>query len=159
EAPARIPGIRFVGPVMREEVLKVAPSSGEHLLVYFSRSQEFTPAVEQALHDANVPARIYGTTRRGLDRKLQYKSLGNLPFLEDLAGCRAVLGTTGNQLLGEVIHFRKPMLAIPIDCMEQQLNARQLELLGVGEVISPRRLSGVRLRQFLAKESEFVERF
>lgn len=159
EAPARIPGIRFVGPVMREEITHVSPSRGEHLLVYFSKADEFTPAIEQALHDANFPARVYGTTRRGLDRRLQYKPLGNLPFLEDLASCRAVFGTTGNQLLGEVIHFRKPMLAVPIACMEQQLNARQLELLGVGEVIAPRRVTGQRLRQFLAREDEFVGRF
>lgn len=159
EAPARVTGICSVGAVMRQEVMHVSPSRGEHLLVYFSKPEEFTPAIEQALHESGCPARIYGTTRRGLDRQLQFKPLGNLPFLEDLAGCRAVFGTTGNQLLGEVMYFRKPMLAVPIDCMEQRINAYQLELLGVGEILAPRQVTGARLKQFLAREAEFVSRF
>src|SRR5262249_35844208 len=125
---------RVVGPVMREEVTRVASSRGEHLLVYFSKPDEFTPAIEQALHEAGCPARIYVAGRcgqSGTRGALEFKPLANLPFLQDLATCRAVLGTTGNQLLGEVFYFRKPMLALPINCMEQRLNARQLERLGV----------------------------
>jgi uncharacterized protein (TIGR00661 family) len=159
EAPAKMPGICSVGAVMRPEVLSVTPTRGEHLLVYFSKPEEFTPAVELALHECGRSARIYGTSRRGLDRQLQYKPLGNLPFLEDLASCRAVFGTTGNQLLGEVIHFRKPMLAVPINCLEQRLNALQLERLGVGEVIKSRQVTGSRIKRFLAREPEFTGRF
>ncbi len=159
EAPARVEGIFSVGAVMRQEVLQVSASRGDHWLVYFSKPEEFTPAIEQALHESGCPARVYGTTRRGLDRQIQFKPLGNLPFLEDLASCRAVFGTTGNQLLGEVIHFRKPMLAVPIDCMEQRINARQLELLGVGEVLTPRQVTGMRLRDFLVRERDYASHF
>jgi len=152
-APAKGPHVHFVGPVIRREVMEHEPTCGEYLLTYISKEAEYTPRVEQALLEAGCPVRLYGTSRRGLYGRIEYKPLANLSFIEDLAGCRAVFGTTGNQLLSEVIHFRKPMLCMPIDCMEQRINADELKRLGVAEVVSPKHVTGRVIRAFWAREA------
>ncbi len=158
-APAQRDGVTVVGPVIRREVRSVAPARGPHLLAYFSKGeQEYTPQVERALLGLDVPVRVYGTQRRGLHDNVQYKPLCNLAFIEDLASCRAVFATTGNQLIGEVLFFGKPLLGMPIDCLEQRLNAAQIERLGIGLRIARRAVTAERLRAFLAREAELAAR-
>lgn len=79
-------------------------------------------------------------------------------FVNDLASCRAVIATTGNQLLGEVIHYRKPMLCLPIDCMEQRINAAELAAMGGGVVAEAETMTPEVLREFLSREAEFAAR-
>ena len=155
-APPRRPGVVVVGPVIRDEVRRIEPTDGDHLLVYISRGQnEYTPKFEQALLSYDGPVRIYGTPRRGLQENLQFKPIANLPFLEDLASCRAVISTTGNQLSGEVMYFGKPMLGMPIACLEQRLNAYQLEKNGTGMYVPAGKVDADVLRRFLSREDEF----
>jgi uncharacterized protein (TIGR00661 family) len=82
--------------------------------------------------------------------------LSNLPFLEDLASCRAVLSTAGNQLMGEAIYLGKPVLVVPEHCVEQRLNAAAVERLGIGLRTTPRRLTTARIRAFLDRHDEFA---
>lgn len=155
-APARRTGVRVVGPVIREEVRRTEPHRGDYLLVYLSTgSAEFTPRVERALLELDIPVRVYGTPRRGLQGNIHFKPLANLPFIEDLARCRAVFATTGNQLLGEVLYFGKPILGMPINCIEQRLNAHQIEKRGIGRQIRRRSVSSAAIRKFLADEEIF----
>jgi uncharacterized protein (TIGR00661 family) len=156
DAKPRQPGVCSVGPVIREEVRRIQPSRGQHLLVYVSKGEhEFTPEIEQALLGQDCPVKVYGTHRRGLQGNLQFKPFANLPFLEDLASARAVFATTGNQLCGEVIHFGKAMLGMPIDCLEQRINADQIERMGVGIQVPRGQVTAERIRRFLAREEEF----
>jgi UDP:flavonoid glycosyltransferase YjiC (YdhE family) len=69
---------------------------------------------------------------RGVDDNLDFRAPSVDGFVRDLAGCRAVLSTAGNQLIGEAIHFGKPVLAMPEDAFEQRLNAFMIERMGVG---------------------------
>jgi len=159
-AAPRRDGVRIVGPAMRPEVLRRQPTRGEHLLAYFSIAEhEYTPRVEEALQGAGCPVIVYGVSRQGRDGNIAYKPIANLPFLEDLASCRAVFGTTGNQLLGEVIYFRKPMLGMPINCLEQRLNAAQLSRLGIGRVVKQSQVSAALIRDFLAQEGAYAKNF
>ncbi|MCO6435811.1 MAG: hypothetical protein J5J06_01840 [Phycisphaerae bacterium] len=156
-APARRPGVCVVGPVIRTEVRQTEPTRGDYLLVYLSTgSAEFTPRVEKALLGLDVPVKVYGTPRRGLQGNIQFKPLANLPFIEDLAGCRAVFATTGNQLMGEVLYFGKPILGMPINCIEQRLNAHQIDKLGIGRQVKRRHVSATVIREFLADEEKFL---
>ncbi len=159
DAPTRRPGIQMVGAVIRPEVLRMAATRGDYLLAYVSKPDEFTPQVENALRSAGCPIRIYGTPRRGMDGTLEFKEIANLPFIEDLAGCRGVIATTGNQLCGEVVHFRKPMLGTPMACLEQRLNADAIERMGVGMQVPPRRVTAAVVQRFLAREAEFAASF
>lgn len=153
----RYAGVSIVGPILRDEVAQVSPERGDYLLVYFNKGEhQFQPNVEAALKAVNCPMRVYGTTREGRDGHLEYRPRGNLPFLQDLAGCRAVLSTAGNQLLGESIHFRKPVFAVPEDCYEQRLNALMIERLGVGKAGQFETLNADDINDFLLTEPRYL---
>ena len=47
----------------------------------------------------------------------------------------------GNVLIGEAIHFGKPILALPEDAFEQRLNAYMIERMGVGMRAEMKRLT------------------
>ncbi len=150
--------VRVIGPLLRDEVLNAQPMRGEHLLVYFNKGQyQFTPEVEAALHAANLPILIYGTPRRGIDRKLHFKPMSNMPFVEDMATCRAIISTAGNQLVGEAVHLGKPMLVMPEACVEQRLNGTSLSRMGLGMMLDPDELSADRIHSFLANEAMYLE--
>lgn len=130
-------GIEFCGPMIRDEVLAAQPSYGDYLLAYFNKGEhQFLPHVEKALQAMPLPVVVYGAGREGEDGNLLFKKPGNLPFIKDLAGCRAVLSTAGNQLIGEAIHFRKPLLVVPEEAFEQQLNTYMVRRLGIGRETS-----------------------
>lgn len=151
--------VRIVGPSIRKEVRAIEPTRGEHLLVYINRGkEEFTPQVEAALKAQRVPIRVYGAPRSGLDRHIDYKPIASQPFIEDLASCRAVLATAGNQLLGEIRYFGKPVLAMPQDCLEQRINAYQIESMGQGMHVARGKLTAEILGRFLDREAEFRSR-
>lgn len=151
-------GVRVIGPVIRPEARALKPTVGDHLLAYFSIGEkEFDARVEQALRQAGVPVRIYGAPRTGSDGNLTFKPIANRPFLEDFASCRAILGTTGNQLLSEALHFGKPVLGLPIDCLEQRINAAAVERLGIGWSRRREDLSGDLIQSFLERAPRFRE--
>ena len=151
-APVTEPGVKLVGPLLRPEVHSVEATDGDHLLVYLNKgAHQFTPPVRAALASLDIPVRIYGVGPQPAAGNLTFRSLSNVPFLEDLASCRAVFSTAGNQLVGEAMHFGKPMLAMPEDTVEQRLNGAAIERLGVGmKVDRPKICAGV-FEEFLAK--------
>ena len=125
--------------------------------MYLNRGRhQFTPRVERALREVNLPMRVYGTPRQGTEGKLSFRPLSNLPFLEDLAGCRAVVSTAGNQLVGEALHLRKPMLVMPEDSVEQRLNAAALAQMGIGMRVRDRDFSAAVIRDFLGNEATYL---
>ncbi|MCB9850984.1 MAG: hypothetical protein H6817_09815 [Phycisphaerales bacterium] len=151
DAAPRRAGVKRVGAVIRDDVLKMTPTAGDHLLAYINKGEyEFTPAVEQALRAQDCPVFVYGVPRTGTDGNLTFKPISKQAFLDDLASCRAVYATCGNQLIGEVMHFGKPMLGTPMACHEQRLNAHQIERLGFGRRVPRGGISVELLRNFLA---------
>jgi uncharacterized protein (TIGR00661 family) len=156
-APARFPGARVVGPLPRQAVRELTPRAGDHLLAYFNRGDyQLSEPILQTLQAVGCPVHIYGTSRRGRLGRLSFLPPSGLPFLEDLAACRAVVSTAGNQLVGEALYLQKPLLVMPERCVEQRLNAAAVERLGIGIRLSPRRLSAERIRDFLQRRDEFV---
>lgn len=148
--------VRVVGPSIRKEVRAIEPTIGDHLLVYINRGkEEFTPQVEAALKAQNIPIRVYGAPKTGTEGHIEYKPIANQPFIEDLASARAVMATAGNQLLGEVRYFGKPVLAMPQDCLEQRINAYQVEKMGQGVHVPRGKLTPDKLRRFLEQEEAF----
>ncbi len=149
--------VAFVGPLPRQAVRELAPSQGDHLLVYFNRGDDqLSPAILQALEGAGCPVHLYGSSRRGRHGPISFLPTSNLPFLEDLAACRAVLSTAGNQLVGEAIHLGKPVLVVPERCVEQRLNAAAVQRMGIGMCLQPRQLTAQRVREFLARGPEYI---
>lgn len=157
-AEPRWPRVRVIGPLLRDEVLGATPTRGEHLLVYFNKgAYQFKPNIEHALRAADLPCRIYGTARRGVEGKLSFLPMGNAGFVEDMASCRAIISTAGNQLVGEAVHLGKPMLVMPEDCVEQRLNASSLERRKFGMRVWQRGFSVDVLQKFLAREETYLK--
>lgn len=151
-APLRRSDTVRIGPVLREEVLAIDASNAGHVLVYLNKGRhQWTPALRDALQQLRRPVVIYGTPHVGQDGYLQFEPLGTHTFLRHLASCEALISTAGHQLLSEAIYYRKPVLAIPEDVVEQRLNATELERMGIGEQGDLYRLTHERIEAFLAR--------
>src|SRR5262249_52384362 len=138
------------------EVRAMRPSSGDYLLVYFNRGHDqFHEGILRTFHELDCPVRIYGTPRRGRVGQLTFLPPSNIPFLEDLAGCRAVISTAGNQLVGEALQFEKPVLVFPEHCAEQRMNALAVERLGIGMRATFRQFTTAKIQSFLGRLDEF----
>ncbi|MFT4045143.1 MAG: glycosyltransferase family protein [Solimonas sp.] len=128
------PQVQLVGPMLRDEVLAATPHEGDYLLAYFNKGEhQYLPHIDRALRELDCKVRVYGTGLRGDSENLEFRAPSVAGFVSDLAGCRAVLSTAGNQLIGEAIHFGKPVLALPEPAFEQRLNAHMIERMGVGQ--------------------------
>jgi uncharacterized protein (TIGR00661 family) len=150
--PVRSPDVKVVGPLLRAAVREWSPHDGNYLLAYFNQGKDqLRPAILQALAGAGVPVHVYGSKEQGQHGPLIFLPFSNLPFLEDLAGCRAVISTAGNQLIGEALYLGKPVCVMPETCVEQRLNAAAVERLGIGVRVSARDFSSARLRMFLSQ--------
>jgi uncharacterized protein (TIGR00661 family) len=125
--------IRVVGPILREEVHGLRSTDGQYLLVYLNKgAHQYGARLDEALRFSDMPVVVYGTPWCGRSENLEFRAPGTADFLRDLAGCSGVISTAGNQLLGEALHFCKPVLALPEDAFEQRLNAALVERLGIG---------------------------
>lgn len=150
--------VEVIPPLLRDEVHQILPSRGEHLLVYLNQGNvQLTPLLLRALGKAGAPVKLYGTDRTGQAGAISYQPPSNRGFLEDLASCRAVVSTAGNQLVGEALRFGKPLLVMPETTVEQGLNARAIANLGLGEVVEFRQLSAERIRSFLDRSEGYAE--
>lgn len=155
-ATSKNPLVRVVGAVIRDEVRQATPRDGEHLLVYVNKGQHFyTQYLDNLLQVLEIPVYVYGAPKTGEQRNVCYKPLANQPFIDDLASCRALVSTAGNQLCGEALYLGKPILVTPMDCLEQRLNAKQIEKLGAGMSVSEGRLTKEMLSRFLERVEEF----
>jgi uncharacterized protein (TIGR00661 family) len=150
DAPARRPGVVFVPTLLRAEVRAAVPSGGEHLLVYLNRARnQLTARLERELQLLGVPSIVYGGRPPGTVGLITYRRIDPKAFVADLASCRAVLSTAGNQLVGEAMHLGKAMLVAPDDSTEQHVNAVAVERLGVGRWVPRQALDHTLLQAFL----------
>ena len=156
----RRPGVCVVGPVLREAVHKAQPERGDYLLAYMSNGHvNFTQRVINALKGLSVPVVVYGAGREGVEGNLDFRPPSNTRFVDDLARCRAVFSTAGNQLISETMHFRKPLLVLPEDSFEQRLNAAAIDRMQIGVRTSQTQVSTRQIEAFWANEPHYVESF
>lgn len=157
-AQPRSNNVSVIGPLLRNQVRNVRPTSGSHVLAYFnSGASQLTPPVLAALGNAGVEILLYGAHCSGSLGSIHFRPRGDEAFLRDLASCRAVISTAGNQLVGEAMEYGKPVLAIPESSVEQHMNAAAIARLGVGEWLEPDQLTSDRIRAFLQAAPEYAE--
>jgi uncharacterized protein (TIGR00661 family) len=120
-----------VGVLIRPELLRVRPERGRHLVVYLRRFAP--PHLMSALERCGREVRVYGLGTRPAQGRMRFLAINERHFIEDLATCDAVVSTAGNQLVGEALHVRKPVLALPEPRnFEQSVNGHFLEHSGAG---------------------------
>lgn len=150
------PNTSLVGPMLREEVKRLSPRTGDFLLAYFNKGEhQYLPHIDRALKLLDMPVVVYGTPLRGQVENLDFRAPSNEWFVHDLANCQAVLSTAGNQLIGEAIHFGKPILALPEQAFEQRLNAHMIERMGVGMRAELGSLTPSDIDRFLAQHAYY----
>ncbi|MAA75672.1 MAG: hypothetical protein CMN28_13305 [Salinisphaeraceae bacterium] len=156
EARPRMPGVTLVGTILRDNVLAARPSNQDYLLAYFNKGgHQFSTRLETVLRASGERIIVYGVNRRGISGNLTFKAPSNDGFVQDLAHCKGLIATSGNQLLSEALHLGKPVLTLPEDVVEQRLNARAVTRMGVGLQGSLTRLDLSLLGEFAARLDEF----
>jgi len=144
----------FFPPILRKEVLALQPRKEEHILVYLTRG--FESFLEKLRWFTRERFLVYGYDRKGEDGPIAYKAFSKDGFLDDLATCKAVMGTAGFTLMTESMYLRKPYLALPMrGQFEQELNGFLLARLNYG--INLRRVNRTAIGDFLYRLPDFTE--
>jgi uncharacterized protein (TIGR00661 family) len=140
-------GTTWIGTLIRPELVRLKPQRGSYLLAYMRR--ETSPHTLAALAACGREVRLYGLGERPRQGSLRFFAIDERRFLDDLGGCAAVVSTAGNQLVGEALYLRKPLLVLPEALnFEQAVNAYFLEQSGAGWAEGSR-LTTARLGAFL----------
>jgi uncharacterized protein (TIGR00661 family) len=142
-----------IGVLLRPEVASATPRLGTHLVSYGRRTM--TEPVLEVLARSGLDIRVYGCGARPARGKLTFHAVSEVGFLEDLAGCCALVSTAGNQLVGEALCLGKPVLALPEpNNFEQAINAHFLEASGAGATVPMSAFGPADLQRFLARLEE-----
>jgi len=140
--------VEQIGVLLRPEILQAKPEQGGHIVAYLRRSVPMN--VYDALAECGCETHIYGLGARPARGSLRFFEVDAYRFVEDLAASRALISTAGNQLVGEALYLRKPVLAMPErGNYEQHINAHFLEQCGGGMTCSMDTFSGLTARRFL----------
>lgn len=122
----------LVPPILRPEVLALAPTRGTHVLVYQSATTQQN-LIAQLQQLPGQEFRVYGFNKEENHGNVQLRAFSEQGFLQDLASARAVVTNGGFSLISEAVYLRKPICAVPIPAQfEQFLNAAEVEKLGYG---------------------------
>ena len=142
----------IVGPILRPEVMALAPTSGDHVLVY----QTAVATAELIAALRAIPEQRFVVYARNLgeaDRveNVTIRAFDEQRFLEDLASARAVITNGGYTLMSEALYLGKPILSMPLRHQgEQELNAAYLDELGLGFAMPG--LDVERIRRFVTAQ-------
>jgi uncharacterized protein (TIGR00661 family) len=146
--------VTSVGVMLRRELKYARPSDERHLLVYLRRFAP--PRLMAALRRCGRKVIVYGLGERQRDGNLYYSEVNEIGFLDDLINCHALISNAGNQLVGEALSMRKPVLAIPEEGnFEQAVNGHFLEKSGYGVCRDAIGFTDGDLNQFLERVPSF----
>jgi uncharacterized protein (TIGR00661 family) len=137
-----------VGPLLRREIVRAEPHSGDYVVSYLRRHTPFS-AVD-AIAACGLPVRVYGLGARDATGTVSFHAIDDARFVDDLAGCRAVIAAAGNQLIGEALHLGKPLFVLPERAhAEQLMNAHFLSGMGCGAFSLLEEVDRSRVRDFV----------
>ncbi len=143
------PVYQRVNTLLRDRLAALKPTAGDHVLLY-GRGEL---GKRMARIAGTVPERFiaYGCNGQPADN-IEHKQISYDEFAADLASCKAVVSTGGQQLIGEASYFGKPLLVVPIPKQhEQEINARYVRQERIGDFCPIGRLSADRIREFLGR--------
>jgi uncharacterized protein (TIGR00661 family) len=122
--------VRFVSPIIQREIRKLEPHRGGHIFVYLTKPNARLEAIMRSMDERFI---VYCNNRVGEDGNISYRAQGGT-YLSDLAGCKAIIATTGFSLIADSIFLKKPYFGVPLlGQFEQTHNARFLSDSGLGE--------------------------
>lgn len=149
--------VTSVGVLLRSELQRVRPIDDGHLLVYLRRFAP--PRLMQTLQRCGRKVLVYGLGEQRREGNISFHEVNETGFLDDLICCHALISNAGNQLVGEALSLRKPVLAIPEEGnFEQCVNAHFLEQTGYGVGRDATSFTDQHLASFLQTVPEFAAR-
>jgi len=123
-----------VGVLLRKSVQRAHVEDDQHLVAYLRR--DIPPRLEKSLGQVNRPVFVYGLGSQPSRRNLHFMATCTDGFLDHLRRCTAIVCSSGNQLIGEALYLRKPILAVPeAGNFEQEINGFFLPSTGGGKTI------------------------
>jgi uncharacterized protein (TIGR00661 family) len=149
-------GTTLIAPIVRPEIERAEPESGDHLVVYASGSKRQI----EALRSSGVRCLVYGM-RGGPDKpvvdgNLEFRPRSNEGFVEALRTARGVVAGGGFSLMSETVYLGKPLLSVPLKGQfEQLMNGRYLERLGFGMCVPS--TTKAALREFVDRTPDFEQ--
>ncbi len=122
--------VRFVSPIIQQEIRRLRPQKGDYVFAYLTKPN---PPLEAIMREMDERFIVYCNNR--------VEELGNTSdraqggsYLSDLAGCKAIIATTGFSLIADSLFLGKPYFGVPLKGQfEQTHNARFLAQSGLGE--------------------------
>ena len=143
-------------PIIREDILKLEPKEGNHIIVYQTSKESFK-LVRRLKALKNEQFIVYGFNENKTDENLTYKEFNEDEFYEDLASSKAVICNGGFTFISEAIHLKKPIYSVPaIGNFEQTLNGFYVQKLGYGEYHEA--MSAQRVKNFLNRLPKYQKR-
>jgi len=143
-----------VGVLIRPEIAHAVVSDEGHLAAYFRR--DLPPRVRDALRSSGVDVHLYGLGARARDGCIAYHECDARRFADHLASCRALVCTSGNQLVGEAFFLGKPVLAIPERGLaEQRMNGYFLAASGGGICVPEHRVDCRHVSEIVSGANSF----
>ena len=131
--PLTNPGrVKIFPPVLREEIIRLKPEKGNHILVY--QTSTSNTELIKLLKELDYRFIIYGFHKDEEDENLSFRTFNEKDFFHDLASSQAVITNGGFNLISESLNLNKPVFSVPVKKQfEQVLNAIYLEKLEYGE--------------------------
>ena len=143
-------------PIIREDILKLEPSEGDHIIVY-QTSKESVKLVKRLKSLKDERFIVYGFNKNEVDGNLTFKEFNEDVFYDDLASSKAVICNGGFTFITEAICLKKPIYSVPaIGNFEQTLNGFYVGKLGYGEYHES--MDVEKIRAFLNRLPKYQER-
>ena len=122
--------VHFVAPIIQNEIRRLSPEYGDHVLVYLTKPN---PELIEVLRTIDETFHVYCHNREGREGNIVYRRQG-AAYVEDLRSCKAIVATTGFSLIADAIYLKKPYYGVPLKRQfEQTHNAHFIRDAGFGE--------------------------
>ena len=119
-------------PVLREEIMKLKPESGDHVLVYQTAKSSLN--LMEELKKLDYKFIVYGFNKDEVDENLTYRAFNEEQIYEDMRTAKAIIVNGGFTMISEAIYLKKPIYSTPAHKnFEQILNGFYVQKLGFGE--------------------------
>lgn len=130
--------IRVIPPLLRREVLRVAPKVGNYVHGYMVNAGFGENVMAWHRAHLSVPLHFFWDKSgepelKKVDDTLTFQQLNDREFLLRLASCKAYATTAGFESVCEAMFLRKPLLMVPVH-IEQDCNAYDAARNGAGIV-------------------------
>lgn len=123
----------YVKPIIRDSILELKPSVGEHILVY-QTSQSNDRLLDLLRKNSDKEFIIYGFDKDLREDNLLFRKFSEEQLFNDFKDAKCVITNGGFSFITEALQLEKPVLSIPVNKQfEQILNAIYIDRLGYGE--------------------------